>query len=911
MRFTAAVVALLFTLAAPARPAHAQFSLEFGGAAEANPVLASKDFDAICDALGLDATQRQIAGTAFDDAQERMFDAKRRADAVRARTGTNPSDDQAMAEREQARKALAQEILNQLDDLFRSLMPVIRADQRDALERERLAAKRRAVRAMLGGAGIDGAAQVDAEGIIRKAGVATERADAALDQLAAYRQRIGSLLQRMLDDSIAQPRRSARAAQPAPAADAPEHAEFLASVRRMAEAQAAQRETVTQLAAAHRDALGLVAPHLSPAELAKVREQLLRRVWPRAGMDPNSPANAIDQLLRKELEPAVRNAVEGIRDAWQPRWWSSTLRMTVAEDALRGSSPILNLNAPPDEAAAKAKLQLRELREERAGTDRDAWKALAAADPSRREFYERMATSRTRNGLFGPPPGLPAEGVGAQGGAEGVAIGLAEAIEGGAPEGGIQVGAVAISTVISTDDGGDAVEALEGAEENTMVFTADADDIVGGGMIMVAGEDGPITFGDRFGDGMGGSMEFSGINFGDPQADGKTVVGIPSRLGKERIDTLARVLGLDPAHPALVAMLADHQAKVDALRSGFVDSGASRNGMDFAAIDDPATAVARVDAYAAGLAEAEDALIRDMAALAGANAAVTDAVRDERAAERARCTRHVTGLMNDLSPTGVCAVDLGACVAGAGLQGDDRAQATQAWTAWAPSMRAACERWLATERTVGPQMAADEARLREQSMNLDGGAPGLPAGAVSITMDQDDMKRRDDLMQQASDALVAITEAAVAGRAAVLAALPEPSRGAFDAAWLRAAAPKVYADARDAMAMLDAALSLPTLTPQQRQQVDALRGEHASRHRDVCDRIAMAVVTAKPGGAKALGAAQPRDTNIQVADGRFERAELNARTLRRLRSILSDDQQSALPGLSRATIRPAPARASP
>lgn len=836
-----------------------------------------------------------------------MFDAKRRADAVRARTGTNPSDDQAMAEREQARKALAQEILNQLDDLFRSLMPVIRADQRDALERERLAAKRRAVRAMLGGAGIDGAAQVDAEGIIRKAGVPPERADAALAQLAAYRQRIGALLQRMLDDSIAQPRRSARAAQPAPAADAPEQAEFLAAVRRMSESQAAQRETVVQLAAAHRDALGLVAPHLSPAELAKVREQLLRRVWPRAGMDPNSPANAIEQLLRKELEPAVRTAVEAARDAWQPRWWSSTLRMTVAEDALRGNSPILNPSAPPDEAAAKAKLQLQELRAERADANRDAWKALAAADPSRRDFYERMAAGGARNGLFGPPPGLPADDAAGPEGGEGVAIRLGESIDGDALGGGIQVGAVAISTVISTNEGGDAVEAMEGAEENTMVFTADADDIVGGGMIMVAGDAGPLTFGDRFGDGMGGTIDFSGINFGEPQADGKTVVGIPARLGKERIDTLARVLGLDPAHPALVAMMADHQSKVDALRSDFAESGASRNGTDFAAIDGAANAVARVDQYVAGLAEAEDALIRDMAALAGANASVTDAVRDERAAERARCTRHATGLMNDLSPTGVCAVDLGACVAASGLQGTDRAQATQAWTAWAPSMRGACERWLATERTVAPQMAANEARMREQSMAID----GAPAGAIAITMDQDDMKGRDDLLRQSSDALAAITEAAMAGRAAVLAALPESSRGAFDAAWLRAAAPKVYADARDAMATLDAARSLATLTPQQRQQIDALRGEHAARHRDVCDRIATAVVVAKPGGSKALGAARPKDTNIQVSDGRFERAELNARTLRRLRSILSDEQQAALPGLSRATTRPAPVRASP
>jgi len=889
MRPVTLVVAAVLALLSPAAGARAQFGLEFGGAAEANPVLSSKDFDAICDAVRLDAAQRQIAGTSFDDAQDRMFEAKRRADAVRARTGTNPTDDQSIAEREQARKALAQEVLNQLDNLFRAMVPVIRADQREDLERERLAAKRRAIRAMLGGSGVDGAAQVDVEGAMRKADVAAERAAPALAQLGAYRQRIGSLLQRMLDDSIAQPRRGAKARQPAPAEDAPEGGVSLESVRRMAEAQAAQRETVTQLAAAHRDALGLVATHLSPAELAKVREQVLRRVWPRTAMDPLSPATAIDQLLRKELDAAARTAIEAIRDAWQPRWWSLTLRMTAAEDALRGNSPILNLGAPPDEGAARAKLQLRELREERSAADRDAWKALAGADPSRKDFHLGMAKMPARDTLFGVPPGLPADGGTTP---EGVNISLAEAVEGGAN---VQMGAaVSIATVITSVEDGVPADGPGGEGEDTMVFTADADDLVGGGMIMVAGEDGPITFGDRFGDGMGGNLDFSGISMGDPQADGKATVGIPSRLGKDRIDAMARVLGLDPANPGLVALMVDHESRVAALRQGFGDSGAARNGTDFVALEDAATAAARVDDFLARLAEAEDALVRDMATLAGTAPSIADAARDERAAERARCTRHATGLMNDLGPTGVCSVDLGGCIAASGLAGIDRELALQAWVAWAPSMRGACERWLATERSVAPQMAADEARMRSQAMDLGGDAPGIPEGAVAIAMDEDDVKRRDDLMQQASAALVAINEAALAGRAAVLAALPEASRPAFDAAWLRAAAPKVYADARDAMAKLDAALVLATLSPQQRQQVDALRGEHAARHGSVCSRIAMAVVATKPGGAKALGMERPKDINIQVSDGRFERAELNARTLRRLRSILSEDQRKAV-----------------
>jgi len=167
------------------------------------------------------------------------------------------------------------------------------------------------------------------------------------------------------------------------------------------------------------------------------------------------------------------------------------------------------------------------------------------------------------------------------------------------------------------------------------------------------------------------------------------------------------------------------------------------------------------------------------------------------------------------------------------------------------------------------------------------------------------------MIQQLSAALVAVTESAVRGRNAVLQALPESARAQFESAWLRAAAPKVYADARDAAAKLDAAAALATLSAPQRQQLDALRADHAARHRAACDRIARAVVEGTPGGAEALGTTRPKDNNIQVSDGRFERAELNARTLRRLRSILSADQQAAVPGLSPATTPPAPVRASP
>jgi hypothetical protein len=191
-------------------------------------------------------------------------------------------------------------------------------------------------------------------------------------------------------------------------------------------------------------------------------------------------------------------------------------------------------------------------------------------------------------------------------------------------------------------------------------------------------------------------------------------------------------------------------------------------------------------------------------------------------------------------------------------------------------------------------------------------AEGEPQqGQTVIALDPESEKRRGELLQEAVDASKAITAAAIAMRDAVLAVLPEDGKERFRSAWLRAAAPKVYADTRDAMPTLDAALSVAGVSEAQKSQVNALRGEHAARHRELCDRLAVAVIASKPGSAAILGTSVSGDANAQVADGRFERAELNARSLRRLRSVLTPEQRAALPALSRATTPPAPVRASP
>ncbi|NBP51080.1 MAG: hypothetical protein EBU70_07855, partial [Actinobacteria bacterium] len=76
-RSIAAALAILLWPAAAT--AVAQLALPIGSAGTASPVLPSKDWEASAAAIGLDAAQRQVADRAFDDAQERMFEVRRKA----------------------------------------------------------------------------------------------------------------------------------------------------------------------------------------------------------------------------------------------------------------------------------------------------------------------------------------------------------------------------------------------------------------------------------------------------------------------------------------------------------------------------------------------------------------------------------------------------------------------------------------------------------------------------------------------------------------------------------------------------------------------------------------------------------------------------------------------------------------
>ena len=128
----ALLAAILLCIAVPTQQAAAQFW--FGGGPARNPVLASKDLEEMLDSAGLDDGQRQLAASMFDDAQLPMFAAKRRFDDEMERIGTANNGEKTAAAQQQARRALAQSIMESMESFFQSLAAVARPEQQNDLQ---------------------------------------------------------------------------------------------------------------------------------------------------------------------------------------------------------------------------------------------------------------------------------------------------------------------------------------------------------------------------------------------------------------------------------------------------------------------------------------------------------------------------------------------------------------------------------------------------------------------------------------------------------------------------------------------------------------------------------------------------------------------------------------------------------
>ena len=900
MNITGSIRALLavtlLCVAVPTQQAAAQFW--FGGGPARNPVLASKDLEEILDSAGLDDGQRQLAASMFDDAQLPMFAAKRRFDDEMERIGTANNDEKVTAAQQQARRALAQSIMESMESFFQSLAAVARPEQQNDLQREHLAAKRRALRAMFGGALSDGAIQWDVERCIADAKLPPEARSAAYNALGDYRQRLDAIFPKLLE-AVPDASRANGRMEVVPGDDGVTR--FQIGSDAASEAAAREfRELLEQISGAHRDALLALEQALPADQLAALRIKCLGRLWRRTGMDPDSPARVIEQLLATATEPEARAAIEAVRSTWMARWWVTSMRMAAAESGMpRGLFAEFNATAK-DPAAAKAQAEFNEASEERRGIDRDAWKALTGVDPARREFYETQASdAANKSGNRFMPRSLPKEGE---------------------PTDAVQMtSAVAVGGVAFVGSGDDMPidlssisEIAEGAQSVSVSMTVSSDVDTSGPVVISMGDDGGVLFGDVFGDGMNPGFEFSQASFNSDSFAGAGM-SLAQAAYAERVRALAQTLGLAADHAALTQMIDDYQAKCNALkdqysaRLGTAVPGAAmafEPQMSEAPIDQIRTGIGIVDAHAGQLALEDDALLDGIASLGGANEVLTQAVRAERARERVRSINYpaMPGMTWPASP--VVSLDLAGCVRTSGIVDPQRAAAMQAWMTWSPAALALQEQVRAETRST----AAEEIEvLRTQwssATPMNAGATMTTDGPAAEPLRQ--AKRSAELMAQRESRRQSLFDQAIAGRDAIEAALSPEARASFHDAWLRAAAPQAYRDGRDAMTTLDAARALPDVTDTQRSQIDALRGEQAARHRELCDRLAGIAVTESVGPSMATGndrKAKKKEPRASMQDTRFERSELNARSLRRLKSILTDAQALEIPALAKTSSK--------
>jgi hypothetical protein len=132
--------------------------------------------------------------------------------------------------------------------------------------------------------------------------------------------------------------------------------------------------------------------------------------------------------------------------------------------------------------------------------------------------------------------------------------------------------------------------------------------------------------------------------------------------------------------------------------------------------------------------------------------------------------------------------------------------------------------------------------------------------------------------------------------AALTEALPREQADALEDAYQLAAFPSIYDDPDGADRFLATALQLRDLDDSQRTGIDAIIGEYRPAYRELAGKIAAIYAASEdsPGGfdREMWRTYQERRNRLEVLN--FERDELNAKALRQLRELLTDEQEARL-----------------
>jgi hypothetical protein len=911
------------------RPAGAQMAVLDPAA---QTVMSSRDFEKLLGAIGFEANQRATAGAMFDDLQRELMAAR---DELADAPPAGPSaDSRALADHEARARRAHQRMAAAEHTFFEGLAAIAQPAQQAAVTRERLGAACRLARRTLGPReGANGAVRVDLVAAVAEARIPEEARARAFEALAGYQAQLADALRQALDTGLSVPAKAARLREAeaggARAGDSGEAVvPFLvggdAAARQASKAFDAAVDRLTQL---HLVGIAALDGPLDDAAADAIAVDAARRIWPMASRDPRSPRAAFAQFAR-EIETGARPAeqraaLEAARQSWLAAWWSATHKACDAETSLRR----LGLFMPPSDESRALRRAMREATDQRDEADRAAWRALAALDPERAEFYRPLIAPPDRSEPFpmmgGPEPVPPstapavARGAGSEGGAGGA---------GGASEAPVvQTFSSAVMIVASAPAGGDDAE---DAIAMPLVFEGSSE----GPISIQMGPDGVATLmSDTLGDGLGEGEPFVLEASDDAMSTRLSGAALPAPMRRDAALEHARVLTGSATPPAVFDQLyADYAERCrqidDALgaaareRLRGVPAGmrirTSKSGapdeveeLQQRTIEDLRGGVAKLDEYVAALAEADDAFIANLAAIAPAATAV-ERLREERARERLDALRYPTTAMfhSPFARPGAGA-DLAPVVRAARLQGADAQAAERILAEWSPAAVAAREQARGVRRDSALELLEAERGMLKRMEELRAAAGDGGGSAIRRTLSSEDaeaMRGPGAVMERLTAAMTRVWEFDAATQARLEEALSAEGAAAFQDAWCRATAPRAYVDARNADAALQRALALPDLTPEERRQIEALRATHVAEHaaltgkigriaaRQALDSPSAGLVTGGP--ARDAGAAARAREARKLSTLRFDRAELNERTIRRLRTILGQDHAHAVLG---------------
>jgi hypothetical protein len=922
----AALLLSCLALGATVAPATAQFSVMDPAAQN---VMSSRDFNALLETLGFDAGQRATVGPLFDDAQSELIAARNDLAAIAA---PGPKDDSKSFADYESRKRRAYERMKSAEhDFFAGLAAIATPAQQPAVERERLAASRRLIRRTLGSSqSSQGPVRVDFVTSVTESQLSEAEKAACLTALSGYQVQLTALLEQALNQGLEVSTRAAKiredgSAPAPPAADVEVMGEGGLLINDPARLKAAApfEATLDKIALLHQQAMNTIESTAGAMSADSINSTAARRIWPRAGMDMRSPRATFAQL-RAEVAAGKRPAeltaaLDAVQPAWLASWWSATKQACDAENFLRR----FGIFGSMGQDAKAARDALKSARETRDACNRTAWKAIAAADSANSKFYEQYiappTTDRDRMIMAGhgdpTPPKLEA--------GEGNAMTFSTA--------GSRTG-TAIMMVSRSSDGEN-----EDVLEVPMVFEAS-----GGPMSIMMGPDGVATFlSDTVGDGMADESMGMFVTEGGAFTSQLSGAVMPSPMNRGQVAELAQTLSPAPAPTTTLDQLyTDYSEKMHALNetagaaaisllSGPAAGGGIRLRHDGSqeeapkprTIQDLKAGVGKLDAFVAQMADIDDALVSNLAAACAPTATPSQiqVLAEERARQRLRQLRYPTSpmLMHSLQDSQKH-LDLASIVRQANLSPTDRKTADGIVAEWSPTAVGALEQVRSTFRSVSLELLAEERKMFERMEKIREGANGSTERQImvesSASEDEGDFRLHSELIEKARNARKAPNVLAREARDRLNASLSTEGRAALQAAWCRAVAPQAFADKRNADARLVQALGLPDATPEQRGQIDALRAAHSAEHARITEQIGVLAAEIAipvpetteeilgPGGVARRGGRSPHQAQLDML--RFDRSELNERTLRRLRTILTATQNQAVPALGAPSANP-------